>query len=303
MVRTWEEIDWGAEAELIGQRLRALSHEALGGEAVVWLKPGSTQGSLSGKAITLGPHLYAGYSGVALFLAALGHVLDRGYGNLALRALVPLRKQLTFLVANPVAAEKLKFKIGGLVGLGAFIYSFIRIGLWLDEPRLIAEACEIATLITPERIEQDTSLDLMYGSAGAVLSLLLLDREAPATLRDKVSPLTRAIQCGEHLLRRSIVFDCSARGWPAHIQPLGSGFAHGASGIAYALAQLAERSQREDFRQAAKEGLAFERLCYSPVDRNWRSQRDSEQIRITAWCTGAPGVALGRLGIPWGEVD
>jgi lantibiotic modifying enzyme len=290
-------VDWSDAARTIGRDLRDCARQALGGEAIVWLKP-ERRGSPAARPETLGPHLYAGATGIALFLAALGSLRqEEETRELALRALTPLRRQLARLAEDPAATDSSQLGLGGLVGLGSFIYVLARTGRWLGEPSLIAEACLVASWITPERIEQDTAFDVMYGSAGALLSLLLLEREAPSALAESVDPLGRAVAVGEHLLRRSIPQEGGSRGWPRDGQGPGCGFAHGASGISHALARLAERTRRDDFRRAALEGLAFERLCYCPDQKNWRSSLRLPQPRMTAWCNGAPGVALGRLGI------
>ena len=290
-------VDWSDEALAIGWSLRDCARQALGGEAIVWLKPGEAV-SPAARPATLGPHLYAGATGIALFLAALGHLReDEEMRDLALRALTPLRRQLARLAGDPAEIDRPRLDVGGLVGLGSFIYVLVRTGGWLREPSLIAEACDVASWITDERIEQDTELDVMKGSAGAILSLLLLEREAPSILAGRADPLGRAAACGEHLLRRGIPQEGGSRGWPRDGRGPGCGFAHGASGISCALARLAERTQRDDFRRAALEGLAFEKLCYCPDQKNWRSSLHMPQPRMTAWCNGAPGIALGRLGI------
>jgi lantibiotic modifying enzyme len=284
------------EARLMGEYLRSCVRRAVDGSPV-WLKsPRPDRGETKPQA--LGPHLYAGCVGVALFLAALGHVLGEDeWRDLARRSLAPLRSRLSGLVGAPPAPDASALKIGGLIGLGSLIYSFVRIGIWLGDPTLLEEACGLATLITPERIAADDAHDLMFGSAGALLGLLVLDREADPFERDRIEPLERAVACGENLLRHRAPFMTGEpRGWPYKGGPPVSGFAHGASGIAYALALLARRAGRDDFRQAALEGLAFERLYYAPEEANWRPSRESLKPPVmVAWCNGAPGIALARL--------
>ena len=279
----------------MGEYLQKCTRRAVDGSPV-WLKPPRPdRGETRPQA--LGPHLYAGCAGVSLFLAALGYVLrEERWRDLARRALAPLRRRLATVVASSPASGQAGLKIGGLIGLGSLIYSFVRAGIWLEEPSLLEEACDLATLITPERIEADDALDLMFGNAGALLGLFVLDREVGPLARDRVRPLERAVACGEHLLHhRSAVAAGEPRGWSYKGGPPLCGFAHGASGISYALALLAHRTGRDDFRQAALEGLAFERLHYSPEEGNWRPSRNPEKPFMMAWCNGAPGIALGRL--------
>jgi lantibiotic modifying enzyme len=91
------------------------------------------------------------------------------------------------------------------------------------------------------------------------------------------------------------------------------GFSHGAAGIALALLRLAARSGQERFRETALEALAFERSLFLPELNNWADVRvfpgrkpasDGVEDRaaasgprsMVAWCHGAAGIGLGRLG-------
>jgi len=160
---------------------------------------------------------------------------------------------------------------------------------------LLKEACDIATLISPDRIAADMCLDLMYGSAGTILSLLLLDRELKRLEVGSASLLEQAVACGEHLLRNQSGGPEEPGSWSYRGGLPRCGLAHGASGISYALALLAKRTGREDFLRAASEGLRFERRFYVPEEGNWRSSADLDRPSLVAWCNGAPGIALSRL--------
>jgi len=286
--------DWTGEAKLVSEQLLLYAQYTAGGTPF-WLKHGRPVDT-QGKPFALGPHLYNGASGVCFFLAALGHALeDRELRATALSSFAPVRRRLAALVDDSGNAGQSQLRIGGAIGLGAFLYVLTRMGAWLGEPALLAEACDIATLLTPERIAADRSFDVMYGSAGALLGLLALEREAPEDLREKAGLLQRAVACGEHLLRQRVSRDGEPRAWPYNGGYPVPGFAHGASGAAYALSRLAERTGREEFLAAAFEALAFEKHRYSAEQRNWHSSPERQEALMVAWCNGAPGVALGRL--------
>jgi lantibiotic modifying enzyme len=285
---------YSSEARIIADQLLKHSQRASDGTHF-WLKhcqPFDSQG----RPTALGPHLYNGASGICFFLAALGYTFDNEELKTTARTcLAPLRRRLAALVANPAEAKQLQLRIGGAVGLGAFLYVFTRMSVWLAEPSLLEEACNIATLLTEERISGDRSLDVMYGSAGALLGLLALEREAPGKPAADAHLLSRAISCGEHLLQQRVASNDKPRAWPYKEGAPMPGFAHGASGIAYALLRLAERTGREEFLAAAFEGLAFEKHHYSSEQANWYSSPERQQSSMIAWCNGAPGVALSRL--------
>lgn len=239
-------------------------------------------------------YLYDGASGIALFLAALTKVT----GNEQLLPLIGAAcRPVGAILKHPDAAQMLAEEgIGGSSGLASVIYSFVCIHRLIDDPSYLEAARRIARVITPEKIMADEVLDVHGGCAGAILGLLALHTATP-----EADVLRRAEQCGEHLLLKRVEGPHGGAAWRTY--PEGTklaGFAHGASGIAYALARLSAVTKREDFRQAAREAFVYERTIYDAEARNWPvlappSSR-ARPLLVNAWCHGAPGVALARLG-------
>jgi type 2 lantibiotic biosynthesis protein LanM len=264
--------------------------------SVTWL---STKQSETGAAVPLGPHLYGGTSGIALFLAALYLMTGQEeHRSLALQTISSLRQKLADLTDDPGRARGLHLGVGGMIGLGSFLYALVRIGGWLNDPSLLEQALDASLLFSAERIEADDSLDIVHGSSGALLALLALDGALPQANAAGTTPLELAVQCGHHLLARRVSWDGGPRAWPPRpgLAPL-SGFAHGAAGICYALTRLYARTHSPEILDAVEEGLAFERRIFSQEHGNWRDLRRPEPRFMTAWCHGAPGIALGRLGM------
>ncbi len=238
---------------------------------VSWLDTRPLPGAAPGK---LGADLYGGSAGIALFLAALARVTgDEASRDLARRALVPLCGE-TVSDREP---------IGGLLGLGSRIYSFLRIGEMLDDPTLVVEAHGWAARLTPERIARARSLDVTTGCAGALLALLALDHRELAE------------DCGRRLLEARVAHSGALRAWTGGDGVPASGFAHGSAGIGHALLRLYRRTGEPELREAALEGFAFERTLYMREQRNWRRIPGDEGPFMSTWCNGAPGIALGRL--------
>lgn len=82
-----------------------------------------------------------------------------------------------------------------------------------------------------------------------------------------------------------------------------AGFAHGAAGIAYALVALHRETRRLDFLDAAVEAMMFETDLFDSEERNWPDRRvdednprDSGSGFMCAWCQGAAGIGLARIG-------
>ena len=112
--------------------------------------------------------------------------------------------------------------------------------------------------------------------------------------------LQTAIRCGEHILdSRTTDPRTGHRTWRTLHGPIAPGFAHGPSGIGYALRRLGDGAGMQVFRVAAAEGWAAERRRRAP-DRVSRSARrpathDSSAARPRSWCQGTAGMGLARL--------
>ena len=72
---------------------------------------------------------------------------------------------------------------------------------------------------------------------------------------------------------------------------------HGAAGCAYALASAATVSGRDDFADAARECIEFERANFDAERGDWRDLRVTEPHWRSQWCHGAVGIGLARLAM------
>lgn len=243
-----------------------------------------------------GPQLYDGISGVALFFAAYYFATNnQDARDLALRSADRLRLAIKQTVATP-GNRPHGYGTGGLAGVGSLPYAFVQLAAWLKMPELLDSAREVATSITPGQIMTEERLDVMRGCAGTLLALLSFIEEVTAMGMDCGTAPELALLCGRRLLEKRVSYKSGPRAWAAvNSLPL-SGFAHGASGIAYALVRLFQYTGHEEFRDAAIEGFAFERTLYIPELQTWFDPRCNLPLSKAAWCEGAPGVALGILG-------
>jgi class II lanthipeptide synthase len=282
------------DADVLARIFQSLhdTHVPLRGGGTSWLvfhDAGTESSSL------LDAHLYGGTSGVALFLAAYYLVTkDARAFDLALSTIAPLRAKMKELAAASETTRRRSIPIGGLIGLGAFVYVFTRLAAWLNMPELLDGANVACNLITPDRIRADQKFDIVKGSAGALLCLLVLERAA-AEPAMRQHALDMAIMCGQHLLDRRVSQESGARAWPVVGVAAISGFGHGAAGIAYALVRLFERTGEKHFLAAAEEACEFERSIYDRKAKTWFDPRFKRLLEHAAWCHGAPGIALGRV--------
>ena len=244
----------------------------------------------------VGIDLFSGTSGIALFLAAAAAVTGRrDAGTLASRVFDPLCEQLRVDPTTPLDLAS-EIGIGGATGVGGLIYTLVHAARLLDRPDYLAAASAAADGIAGHTIGAERAMDVLSGTAGAILGLLSLHRatgDRPA--------LQTAIRYGEHILdRRRIDPDTGLRTWYTLREPIAVGFAHGASGIGFALRRLGNRAGMDVFRVAAAEGWAAEcrRLAPHHVSRHARrpaTTHDSSAARLRSWCHGTAGMGLARL--------
>ncbi len=248
--------------------------------------------------------LYEGRCGVGLFFAAAYRVTgEPRYRNLALRSLSFIRQQIQSADANSlvilggavgvgsVMNDFIKISIGGAIGLGSMIYALVKISQLLEDTTLLLDAEALASLITPAQIAADDELDIVLGSAGAILGLVSLYE---ATEQEAV--LATAIACGQHLLNHQISVNGAPPAWLNSASVPLTGFSHGAAGISYALLRLYAVTQDRRYWNAAIAGIEYERSAFSEAEGNWRDLRIAEPSFQGQWCHGATGIGLARTG-------
>lgn len=239
--------------------------------------------------------LYDGCSGIALFLSALECVApDSGFRNMAYRSIALMRRWLSRVPPYRIR----RIGIGGYLGLPSIVYALIQMGELLNDQDLFTEGNYAAFLIREQDIDADTSYDILRGSAGAILGLLVSHKRNG----DK-RLLSRAIYCGRHLLKNRVETQSGFRVWRTLDDKPLLGFSHGAAGIAYALLRLYEVSGESEFLWAAQEGIAYEADAFVANGNNWPDLRISQNLAsengsrlLCAWCNGAAGIGLARIG-------
>ena len=231
-----------------------------------------TSDFLDGNAIAhgaLGPDLYDGSSGIALFLARLASVTGERIFKLTAEG------------AMRQALARIPNSGGGFYsGPLGVLYTTAEIRGEFDEESVIRHAL-------PDR----SHLDLIDGSAGAIAVLLILHAcSGGARL------LETARRHGELLLEEA---ERTEAGWSWATDPAASqnltGFSHGISGIAWALLELYRVTGEQRFREAALQAFRYERNCFNPAEQNWPDFRGGDPDYPVYWCHGAAGIALSRL--------
>ena len=209
----------------------------------------------------LGPDLYDGSSGIALFLWRLAEATGERIFRVTAQAAI--RQALDRL---PIAGCGLYS--GGL----GVLYAAAEVTRAFDREAVLKQAL-------PDR----EKLDVIDGSAGAIAALLNLRL------------VEAAVPHGDLLLSEACRGD---EGWSWKTIPAAcnlTGFSHGASGIAWALLELHNATGEPRFCHAALEAFRYERHFFNPTEQNWPDFRDRPTSFPVYWCHGAAGIALARL--------
>lgn len=195
-----------------------------------------------------------------------------------------------------MAGEGLKVRPrppGAYLGVGSQIWTYILLDHWkLDGGDGLQRARRLADQI-PVAAAVDETYDLLSGSAGAIAPLL--------TLADKIGDETYvriASQLGDLLHERAKRQNGHAY-WSNTLAPEGmGGFAHGVTGIGWALIRLARVTGSAPHEQLAQAAFAFEDALFDEEEENWRDLRGLEGTKsAAAWCHGAVGIGLAHLDL------
>ncbi len=228
----------------------------------------------------LGESLFSGRTGISLFFAALANISkDKKWEHAALNSISALResiqldRDLTGIMG-----------IGGMTGVGGCIYGLLNIGKLLNKPELIEEAKKVIDSILPVHIDADEQYDVIFGSAGLILSLLSFHKQVPSP-----DVLNLAMYCGKHLCKKAKNITSKQAAWQNEQKKSLLGMSHGNAGIAYALAKL----NQAEFHPTIQRAFTYERSYYSKEEKNW-PHLGINAFRC-AWCHGGSGIGLARL--------
>jgi type 2 lantibiotic biosynthesis protein LanM len=221
--------------------------------------------------------LYLGDIGAAIFLAAWDHAEETAISKKILDTLF-------FRLHGRQLAQDIP--LGICQGLGSYAYGCLLLAKLTNQDRWLELANRFGTKMSAERLVSERDPDMVFGLAGAIVSLVRLYQ----SVGDR-SFLDRARLGLETLASRFT----PGTGW---VRPNGEallGFAHGSAGIAFAALTVAEVSGDQKCLALANEAFALDRRFYSESDSNWLSTTQGPGNALRTWCSGSPGITLARL--------
>ncbi len=246
----------------------------------------------------LGPELYSGTAGIAVFLAQLqARVHADEFRDTALGA---IRQSLWRSADLPVLVSRSFYS--GAVGIA---YAAARVGLLLDEPAIVAEGLALAQRTVAAR-DGDHLLDVIGGHAGAIAPLFWL-AALPGGEGLEAAAIAYAGELADAAMRDGGVWrwdNDRACGAGVGSVPL-CGLAHGASGMGLALIECGVRCRRREWIDGGLAAFRYEDQLFDQERGNWPDLREhrtsgGEEPRgarafMVAWCHGAAGIGLARL--------
>jgi lantibiotic modifying enzyme len=241
----------------------------------------------------LGPDFYAGTAGIAFFLGELYRAT--GDDGLRATALGAVRQALS-RVENIPAEGGMGLYTGGM----GIALATVRLGIVLGDEELVEAGRTVAGAAMQTAV--GANHDLLAGSAGAIVGCLLLARMVgdASFLREDALRIGGAVVEAAHKRRGCYSWGEGGRGAGRDL----TGFSHGTAGIGHALLELWAAGGAEEYKWAAEAAFEYERKWFDSEQANWPDFRETGRgLRAqkgayafaTAWCHGAPGIALSRL--------
>jgi lantibiotic modifying enzyme len=229
------------------------------------------------------PGLYDGRAGIAAFL----HVA--GADDFARATLAPVSEVLA--VADDETRSRYLRDIGmGLTGAGGLLRLFLFIArLKPGEAEWARDAASIVSALSPTTVERERELDLVGGLAGLARPLA-----ASARRRGGRAEQELLLAIGKRLAEGQ---DPVTGGWYGGAAAPLTGWAHGASGLAVALAESSQVIGDPDLDRALVRGLDYEASTFER-SRGWPDLRGgigpAAGPAMNVWCHGSAGIALAR---------
>ncbi|HTQ15515.1 MAG TPA: type 2 lanthipeptide synthetase LanM family protein [Rhizomicrobium sp.] len=280
--------------------MRMMVEQAIRGPdgTAAWMAPTLTPGGWSVQA--LGADLYGGISGLAVLAGAYLKEQKAGradpvegledlFGGI-LRTMDGFeeKREANKTLGMPVRPQTPSCYLG----MGAQICARLFLAAWGLDAQGVRRAARLGRDM-PETVKSDETRDVLSGRPGAIPALLALHR-----VTGDESFVAMAREMGDDLCDSAVIGDGRAKWlfsrWPEGI----GGFAHGVTGVGWALFLLARATQDERYLDTASAAFAFEDSLFNESDRTWLDKRKLGGPKsANAWCHGSVGIGLARLDL------
>jgi type 2 lantibiotic biosynthesis protein LanM len=218
--------------------------------------------------LPMGAGLAHGYCGVALFLAQLADLTGvQRYAELARDAVRPVPRLIDQLITEPELGVTIG--CGGSHGLGGISYAIARLGNLLDDPEIRSWLPAVVDLT--RAATDDEFACFAAGSAGGLAAMLAVHTETGLPAAGRL-----AWDFADRLIEQAHMVPCTCLDMPS------AGFAHGHTGIGWALLRFANTGAGEPYGEVGQAILDVE-------------VPDGSDL---SWCGGLSGFAAARQDCP-----
>jgi type 2 lantibiotic biosynthesis protein LanM len=245
---------------------------------------------------SLGPEIYDGTSGIALFLLYLNKIRTKEIYSNTIKAAI---NQAIAKIDDHHSSNKFSF-YSGRIGI---VYALAKVGIELKRSDYIEKSIEIFDNLFSTTSEYHLQ-DFISGNAGSIPILIQLYKQFN---NNKILEL--AINLGNELISSKYTekVGCS---WGHKVNGIEevysnlTGFSHGVAGIVYALLKLYQITDNKEYLNIAEQGISYEDQWYNTYLKNWPDFRNIKEQQqqsnrsfsyADAWCHGSPGIILSRL--------
>lgn len=232
----------------------------------------------------LDPYMYNGLIGIAMFFSSLYKTTNKGeYRD-------TLYKILSTIEYNMQNNLCLKEDISAFSGISSLVYGYYFIGLQQNDKNLIEKSKEYIRQIEAFT-EKFDNYDLISGVAGIIIVLCNIFK-----IEQDKNILNLAIKCADFLIENA-TNDDKIFGWKSFVNDkILSGLAHGNSGIALALLELYEITDKNIYKEFSIKAIEYENSYYNKTFNNWINEKDivNKEQDSVFWCYGATGIGLSR---------
>ncbi|WP_257451458.1 type 2 lanthipeptide synthetase LanM family protein [Archangium lipolyticum] len=256
---------------------------------VTWISPVLTEVGWVIRPLTA--DVYSGQGGVALALAEYLHEMKQGRVEEVEGLAAAVRGTLEVLRATE---EKVPTQhIGAFLGVASQVWTWSSLHDLMGEPWMLERARARAEVLEKRMDEEDRLLEVLGGAAGVIVPMLNLSEQT-----GEARWLELAARAGRKL-EDTATRDAMGARWSTSMFPEAiGGFAHGATGIGWALARLGlsaagTEADRRRWLELADQAFAFEESLYRPEKGVWADVRRGSAVEyVNAWCHGSTGIGL-----------
>lgn len=231
--------------------------------------------------------LYGGHSGILVALAAYSYATNKGRADRIDGINELISEAVNFQQVEASRNTNHQRRHLGIAGVGGEIWAWLSLSVFTDDETALVNACRAADELF--HMGSDDQYDVIFGSAGSIVPLINL---AEKTKSDKY--LDMAVMAAERLHRSAVKTTAGEVYWPTPAWPNGlGGFAHGATGIGWALARLGIALGEVRWERLAARAFRLDERLYEPKSGGWKDARSSvKDFYPLAWCHGAVGIGL-----------